>query len=309
MSCAVRIILVNYKNASRTMDCIASLDKQTVQPECIYIIDNSCRESERNFFENVLGGDFSKSSAGIPLKWIWNEVNLGFAAACNQGIKDALSEKFDGYIWLLNNDTITDPSALENLLKKAQAAQAGITGSKILDMQGSFSGGVGKIHPKLASVKRISERDASEEEPSFGYVEGSSFLISPECLQTVGLLPEDYFLYFEETDYCLQAKKSGFKLAWAKDSVIHHAIASSTHSEHSAPFFIDCLMVRNRIHFALKHRFPLWGIILGLFISFLLRIKRMQWNRIPKILSILSSKAKCRSFILQNGGFIHEENM
>ena len=287
-------VLVNFKNAEKTVACLRALEKNTVCPDCVYVIDNASTKESQEYFESF--------SFTFKVRWIWNKENRGFAAACNQGIRAALEEYAGSYIWLLNNDTEPTPTALEKILEKAAATNAGITGSLIEKANGEFSGGVGFIHPKFASVRR----PQSAQEAGFDYVEGSSFLISPECLQKTGLLSEDFFLYFEESDYCYKAKRNGFTLAWATDSIIMHDIGSSTGSENAkggVPYFIDCLMIRNRIHFAFQNGFPTIGILLGLGISLLLRIKRFQFSRVTTILKITLSKSSFKKFIEKNGGY------
>ena len=291
---SVCVILVNFKNKEKTVDCLRALEKNSVQPACVYIIDNATSEESQRYFWSF--------TFSFKVRWIWNKENRGFAAGCNQGIRAALEDTPDSYIWLLNNDTLPEADALEKLLNKAKSTGAGITGSLIKKANGNFSGGVCIIHPKFASVRRPS----SSEENDFDYVEGSSFLISPDCLQKTGLLSEDYFLYFEESDYCLRAKKKGFSLAWATDSVIWHDIGSSTGSEIAkggVPYFIDCLMIRNRIHFGFKNGFPKAGIIAGLFISLGLRLKRLQLSRIATILIICLSERIFKILNEKNGGY------
>ena len=139
-------ILVNFKNDQKTTDCVRSLEKNTVKPVCVYVINNASTEASQKYFESL---NFS-----IDVRWIWNKENRGFAAGCNQGIKAATEEHAGCYIWLLNNDTEATPTALEKLLEKAQSTNAGITGSLIKKANGEFSGGVGFIHPKFASVRR-----------------------------------------------------------------------------------------------------------------------------------------------------------
>lgn len=88
--------------------------------------------------------------------------------------------------------------------------------------------------------------------------------------------------------------------------MITHHIGSSTGSEirkGGVPFFIDCLMIRNRIHFARSNGFPAYGIFVGLLISLGLRLKRGQFNRVVTILRIISSRNAFRNFIIKNGGF------
>lgn len=294
MSSSVCVILVNFKNEQKTVDCLRALEKSTIQPACVCVVDNASTEESKRFFLS--------QTFGVQVRWIWNKENRGFAAACNQGIR-ALREEFAStYIWLLNNDTLPEADALQKLLEKAIATQAGITGSQIKKANGEFSGGVCFIHPKLATVRR----PGSPDDTGFDYVEGSSFLISPDCLKKTGLLSEDYFLYFEESDYCWQAKRKGFTLAWATDSVIWHDIGSSTGSEiakGAVPYFIDCLMIRNRIHFALKNGFPTASVLVGFVISLLLRLKRFQVSRIITIIAITLSKKQFKKFVERNGGY------
>ena len=296
---SVCIILVNFKNEEKTVDCLRALEKSTVQPDCIYVVDNACTENSKQFFES--------NSFKFDVRWIWNKENRGFAAGCNQGIQLALKEHDGSFVWLLNNDTQPEPTALEKLLEKAKSTEAGITGSLIKKANGDFSGGVCFIHPKFASVRR----PHSPEETGFDYVEGSSFLISPECLKKTGLLSEEYFLYFEESDYCQKAKRNGFSLAWATDSIIWHDIGSSTGSEiakGAVPYFIDCLMIRNRIHYGLKNGYPTASILAGLFISLGIRLKRRQFLRVATIFTITLSKQSFKKFIERNGGYYEIQN-
>ena len=289
----VSVILVNFKQTEKTLCCLKKLEEMSVKPNLVVVVDNLSSEASKEALQTA--------SFSIPVHFIFNEKNLGFAAACNQGIKESLARQKDSFVWLLNNDTQPDTRALEKLLDKALETGAGITGSLIRKPNGSFSGGVGFIHSFFASVRR----PRTPEETSFNYVEGSSFLISPRCISQVGLLSEDFFLYFEETDYCVRARKKGFSIAWATESIVIHDIGTSTGGDlglGKVPYFIDCLSVRNRIHFAFKNGFPKVGITLGLIISLLLRAKRFQFRRIFRILQITISAKALKKFIIKNGG-------
>ena len=294
MKPVVSAILVNFKQTEKTLRCLQKLDEMSVKPDFIVVVDNLSSDESRSSLQKI--------NLSTPVHFIFNKENLGFAAACNQGIRESISRQKESFIWLLNNDTLPDYRALEKLLDKSLETGAGITGSLIKKPNGEFSGGVGRIHLFFGSVRR----PHTPEETNFNYVEGSSFLISPRCLNQVGLLSEDYFLYFEETDYCVRARKQGFSVAWATESVVVHDIGSSTGGDlglGKVPYFIDCLSVRNRIHFAYKNGFPKIGITLGLLISLLLRVKRCQFRRIFNILRITFSSKALKKFIIENGGY------
>ncbi len=289
----VSTILVNYKQTEKTLGCLRKLEGMSIKPDLVVVVDNLSSEESKNSLQS--------ETFSFPVHFILNEKNIGFAAACNQGINEAIARQKDSFIWLLNNDTLPDSKALEKLIDKAMETGAGITGSLIQKPNGDFSGGVGFIHPFFGSVRR----PRGPKETGFNYVEGSSFLISPRCLSQVGLLSEDFFLYFEETDYCVRARKKDFTIAWATESIVIHDIGSSTGGDlglGKVPYFIDCLAVRNRIHFARKNGFPLAGVFSGLLISLMLRAKRFQFGRIFKILQITLSTKALKKFIIKNGG-------
>jgi len=292
MVCA---ILVNYKQTTKTIQCLQALNSMSVLPDWVIIVDNSCTEQSRSVLQS---GQYQ-----FKTDFIFNDKNLGFATGCNQGIRLAQSGNVPYNIWLLNNDTLPDKDALKELIQKSKETGAGITGSAIYTQSGNFSGGAGKTHPCLATVSRIS----SPEDADFDYIEGSSFFISYKCLEKTGLLSEEYFLYFEENDYCHRAVGNGFSLALAPKSIIRHDIGSSTGSETGkgkTPYFIDCLMVRNRTLFAQKFKWPLWGYGLSLLISLALRLKRGQFKRLASICKIAFSKKQFSLFVQRNGGWI-----
>lgn len=293
----VSAILVNYHAEQDTCRCLEHLYSQSVRPDHLCIVDNACTKESRLAFES-----FKSSHLDIPLLILSNEKNPGFAVACNQGIIALQEQGFSGFFWLVNNDTIADKDALQNLLITAETEKSGITGSRI-QLPNGVIGGSAQIHPFWGSVKRTVKFTNSEYE----YIEGSSFLISQECLDKIGLLPENYFLYFEETDYCFAAKKAGLSLALAENSIIKHDAGKSTGSERGkgcVPIFIDCLIIRNRIFFCRKYEFPKIGIFLALFISLLLRARRRQWSRIVTILRIAFSSQNFKKFIRDNGGIL-----
>ena len=292
MICAV---LVNYKQTEKTNQCLTALNSMSVLPDWVIVVDNGSTEKTKS---KLLSGQYR-----FKTDFIFNSENRGFAAACNQGILLAQSSGASYDVWLLNNDTIPEKDALKELSKKATETGAGVTGSAIYTPNGTFSGGAGKTHSLFATVSRIK----GPQDTDFDYIEGASFLISHNCLNKTGMFSEDYFLYYEENDYCHRATKNGFSLALATDSIIKHSIGSSTGSEigkGQTPFFVDCLMVRNRILFAKKFRWSKLGYCFGLLISLLLRLKRRQFNRVIAICKITASQKQFRRFIAENGGWI-----
>lgn len=187
--------------------------------------------------ENAAAGDSSPSislpespplAENLPLMFIRSKENSGFAAGNNLGIRYALTRNNFAYIWLLNNDTVITEDALLRIVEKAQSVPGiGITGSKLMlyHSPGEIQAMGAKINKFFGWTKAITEE---KELHRLGDIIGASFLISRNCIDKTGLLPEEYFLYHEETDYCLNASANGFKLALATDSVVYHKLGVST---------------------------------------------------------------------------------
>lgn len=144
-----------------------------------------------------------------------NQKNLGFAAGCNVGIREALKHKAEAVL-LLNQDTIVEKNFLADLVKNS----ADIVGPVIKFRRAEkwvYDFG-GKINWWFGRAKH---RETRVEEPD--YVSGCAMLIRRKVLEKIGLLNERYFLYFEDVDFCLRAKRAGFKISVEpKSQIIHH---------------------------------------------------------------------------------------
>ncbi len=146
-----------------------------------------------------------------PLILISSRNNLGFAAGNNIALKLILKQSNWKYIWILNNDTVIDKLALVELIKKCeQTPKIGMCGSTLLyyDRPQIIQALGGAIYNKwfarselIASGKKLSKiSDSDMIENKYYYVSGASLFISRDFLSTVGLMNEEYFLFFEELD-------------------------------------------------------------------------------------------------------------
>jgi len=165
---------------------------------------------------------------------IKNSENRGFPGGNNVGIKFAL-EFFDpDYILLLNNDTVVDENFLGELIKNGDSRDdVGILGPKIYfydEPQTIWSAGC-KISWKLSRGIQIGTNETDngqyDEIKEVEYVSGSAFLIKTETIKRIGLMDEDYFLYFEESDWTLRANQEGFKSLYVPTSHIWHKVSRS----------------------------------------------------------------------------------
>jgi GT2 family glycosyltransferase len=215
--------------------------------------------------------------SSIPVKsidgWIKRQLllirtkdNLGFAGGNNVGILFALAAGDFDYVWLLNNDTVVKPQALSALVERMKAVpEAGMCGSTILyqdDPQIIQSLGGARylkwtgVGVQLGANERwpIDVR-AESVEKEMNYVSGASMLVSKRFLETVGLMEESYFLYFEEIDWAQRAA-GRFNLTYAPNSIVYHKEGGTIGSSQSGKFRSPksfYWLTRSRLRFTLKY--------------------------------------------------------
>lgn len=249
----------------------------------------------------------SNKAEEYPLIVIKANKNKGFSAGNNIGIKYALLNGDFEYIWLLNNDTVIDNYSLDKLVEKAdsydkQKAKVGIIGSKVLFYNNpNIIQGVGvKYNKWLGTSKHIGifEEDKgryNNEESIFitDYIMGSSMFVNKKFINDVGLLCEDYFLYFEELDWILRGKQKGWNIGYCWESKVYHKEGATMGSNANGKLRseqADYYTFKNRIVFTKKF-FPkyIWTVYAGFFMVALNRLSRRQFKRLKIIWSVLTS--------------------
>lgn len=305
------VILLNYNNADDTIACLRSLYTLDQAPGAVIVVDNhstdnSCAailQTWRQWAAPVLivpGGPSAAENAVL----IQMPANNGFSAGNNAGIRLALRHNDCNAIWILNNDTEVQPDALGQLCACLNAQpEAGLAGStlvyahdrNIVQCAGGFS--INKYCGTTPAIcghmplKNALQQPVATTTRQICYLCGASMLIRREVFDHIGQFREDYFLYYEDAEFCLRAQKAGFKLAWAPLSIVYHKEGGSTAAksavqdrEFHRPAWVDYLSLRNRVYMMRKH-YP-WALplvllsYLGVLVN---RIRRGQANRIPLI--------------------------
>ncbi len=219
----VYIIILNWNGWRDTLECIQSCIKLTYANFRILVVDN---------------GSTDDSVAAIrqnfpDIELLETGVNLGFAGGNNRGIKRALEENAD-FLWLLNNDTVVDRNALSELMALAESNnQIGVVGSKIFFYDKPkllwFAGGSITKLTKLAYHFGHHQEDGVlyQTNRDVDFITGCSYLINRSTVQQVGYMREEYFLYGEDTDWCIRIAKAGWRITWASQSRVWHKVSSS----------------------------------------------------------------------------------
>ena len=234
----ISIIIVNYNTRQYVLQCLESIyseeyacDPQKVE---VLVVDNASAD-----------GSMEAVARQFPqAKIIANDKNWGFATANNQAIRQSRGR----YALLLNSDAEIIPPALKTLVDFMDAhPQAGVAGSRVLNPDLSFQGSARKfptpftaffgrttIFTKLFPNNRFTREqvlcfnfDNGNDPFEADWVSGAALAARREAFEKVGLLDEDFFLFWEDTDWCKRIKDAGWKIYCVPDSrVIHHGGAS-----------------------------------------------------------------------------------
>ena len=259
----VAIVIVNWNGISDTVECIESLMKIEYSDFNVIVVDNGSSNNDAD----KLKEKFSKIRV-IALK-----RNLGFAIANNVGIRIALNAGAD-YVLLLNNDTIVDKKFLTELVKIAQNnSRIGILGSKqyFYDDKKRIWYAGGKLnmlftHKSIGVRKLDSGQYERTEETDF--VIGACMLVRKSVFESIGLLPREYFLGWEDIDFCIAAKKNKYTCMFVPSSIIWHKVSAS-YTRHNLGHKQVFYGFRNRV--IMRHKFlPRSKFVLFILIHFFL---------------------------------------
>lgn len=234
------IIILNFNSQKDIIPCFKSLIKAYPKIKII-IVDNSSTDGSIKILKKL-------QAQYLELRTIFNKKNFGFAKAINKGIKLAIKQGAEAVL-LLNPDTLPDRGFLEPLLANPADVVGPIikfkrNGEWVYDFGGKVNWWIGRtthremdnrewIISKLVFLRRSlikmenfpAKRDLASPEKPIDYVSGCAMLIRRQVFKKIGFLNEKYFLFFEDADFCLRAKKAGFKVALETKSIIFHKLS------------------------------------------------------------------------------------
>jgi GT2 family glycosyltransferase len=217
----VAIVVVNYNGTDDTHKCLRSLRELDYPNAEVVLVDNGSKPQ--------VGAEFAAAYPWVRV--IQNPVNGGWAGGNNVGIRDALARGAE-YFVLLNNDTIVAPTLVSRLLA-GTAAGYGVIGPLVHWMDEPdvvMMDGCTFDAPGSASFferPTIATADVTEVE----IVYGCCLTASAEVFHRVGLLDERFFLIHEESDFCLRARRAGFRCGVLPEPLVWHKGSSSFQRE------------------------------------------------------------------------------
>lgn len=223
---SVAIVIINYNGNNDTIECLESIDKCCSSNDyTVVLVDNASKEPllEQNL-----------SRFAVPILYIHNLENLGFAGGNNTAIKYIGEHdlKFD-YVFLLNNDTVIIDNSVDCLIKKMEETGVEIGGlvNYYFDNPVELWQAGSHIRPSRLSGKLEIEFDHNSDRfIPVDAIPGSSMMINSHVISEIGLFDERYFAYFEEVDFCVRARAHGFKVFFLPNTKILHKVGRSSTS-------------------------------------------------------------------------------
>lgn len=233
----VYIILLNYNSINHTIECLESIKMSSYKKYCVIIVDNlstddsvekfniycSCNDMACEFIEDGYISEFKSE-----VVFVKSNTNNGFASGNNKAIKMIVDNITSGYVWILNNDTVIDRNALYELVKFTVNKKS-LVGSVLVDYSNKYRvqtiGGFKFINilgiPRKIG-KNLNVVDIQSRDIDVDMLSGASIFMNLNVLKELGVMPEGYFMYWEDADWSTKAKQNGIELEVATNSIVYH---------------------------------------------------------------------------------------
>ncbi len=229
----ISVIIVTYNSQDFIKKCLKSVYKNISNQDEIFIVDNNSSDNTIKELEKLNYNNF---------RLIKNKKNLGFAKANNQAIKQAKGD----YIFLINPDTEFDENIFSQMIEFANQHQnAGIFGCQQIDYRNKAAGSFGNFPSFWTNLayklklywltpwahwtmynfftKHLFNKNKKVDYVGFGFT-----LIKKQVIEKIGLLDENFFLYYEDTDFCKRANDAGFEVWYLGKIKVQHITGASS---------------------------------------------------------------------------------
>jgi GT2 family glycosyltransferase len=242
----IGIIVLSFNGGDELQKCLESLVKiitPTGWEAELIIVDNNSED-----------GSVQKAIRSFPKEtFILNPENLGFAGGCNVGIKYCQKHKKDSVL-LINQDTEVPDDFLIPLLEQLYSdKQVGLVGPVInfVNQSKTMYDHGATTHKYLKKSVHINRRSVELLDPTQrDFITGCCLLVKMEVFEKIGLLDEQYFLYFEDDDFCLRARRGGYSIWVVPQSQIFHYLSSANVASSPKVIYYN---TRNFLYFLKKN--------------------------------------------------------
>jgi N-acetylglucosaminyl-diphospho-decaprenol L-rhamnosyltransferase len=244
----IAVVIVTYKSAELAIECLASVNAERATQKLnifVVLVDNASGDLPR------IDQAVKRNGWSSWVTLVLAPKNGGFAYGNNLGIRTAYERRRPNYIYLLNPDTKVRTGAIAALVEFLERhPQVGIAGSSFETEDGKdwpfafrFPTLLSEIEHgmQLGLVTRCLSRwtvarSMKSIAQATDWISGASMMIRPEVLSVVGGFDENFFLYFEETEFCHRAQRAQFSTWYVPESRVMHVIGRSTHVNENTRF-------------------------------------------------------------------------
>lgn len=267
---SVHVVIVNWNSGAQLRECLASFAA---------VVDDDVAVGRITAVDNAsTDGSCDGIAHSLPLVVIRNPVNRGFAAACNQAAANSEQE----FLLFLNPDTRLMPSSLGRPAQYLrQHASAGIVGIQLVDSVGHVarntaraptplsmiggSLGLDRLLPSVSPPHFVTDW-AHDETREVDQVMGAFFFVRRSVFEALGGFDERFFVYYEDLDFAMRAKKQGWSSVYLSTARAFHRGQGTTDAATERRMFY---FARSRIIYARKH-FGMFGALLVMLATLLL---------------------------------------
>lgn len=270
-------LILNNNRLKDTLECLDSLKKNTYVNYSVFELDIDPEEGSVDAIRNI--------HPDVEITQLIK--NLGYAGNNNIGIRAAL-EKGADWILLLNEDTILHSDCLTQLVEAGESdSRIGIVGPMVYhhNEPGVIQSAGGKLGPHWESLHLAqNERETGQftAPHEVDWISGCAIMVRRALIEQVGELDERYFLYWEETEWCIRATRKGWHVVHVPQAKIWH---KGVQSDSRPKPYVTYYTTRNRLLTMSKHhaswfiRLSVWGELLRTLASWTLKPKwRMMKN-------------------------------
>ena len=238
----VAIVIVNFRTGVLVCDCLYSLCEQIVLgQDLVVVVDNDSQDGSFELItQTILTNGWQNWVSLLSLN-----CNGGFAFGNNRALEVIFSKNNPpDYIWLLNPDTVVQSNACKYLINYLlNHPQVGIVGSRLEDPDGTPQVSAFRHHTvasgflsamrlgpldKLFAAWLVSPSSIPAVPQETEWVAGASMMVRREVFESIGFFDEQYFLYFEEEDFCKRANNAGWQCWYVPESRVVHLVGAAS---------------------------------------------------------------------------------
>lgn len=283
----VGVAILTCNDWARTLSCLEAVHRQTIRPRRIVVCDNG---SDNETADRILAGWrdiagqhgqdgpvelFGDDNSLSPLVLLRREENDGAAAGFNTALRFLLYDPKCQAFWLLHNDALPEAYTLEALLRHTAEqdrhgnetlTHIGIVGSTLLrqdtDLVQCAGGGTwnrwrGTVRLLDEGMERFALTDRKDVVRRLDFACGASCLVLRPLIEDIGLYDEALYLFFEDVEYGLRARRAGWSINWAPGALVRHHAPNADKLTPVLAFTEDPDLNREADYTMLRNRFYL----------------------------------------------------